>query len=84
MSPRHHAVDQPNVNAKALHARIEKCDLELSISDGRRLSDQLIEPRCGHRAEDVSELFLSDATVGFHHHYGEKRLCHGRLTTSSY
>jgi hypothetical protein len=27
---------------KSLHARIEKLDLELSISDGLRLSDQLI------------------------------------------
>ena len=35
---------------KSLHARIEKFDLELSVRDGRRLSDQLIQPRCGQRA----------------------------------
>src|SRR6266508_1325716 len=35
---------------KSLHARIEKLDLELSISDGLRLSDQLIQPLFGHRA----------------------------------
>ena len=29
---------------KRLNARIEKRDLALSISDGRRLSDELIEP----------------------------------------
>jgi hypothetical protein len=29
---------------KSLHARIEKLDLELSIVDGLRLSDQLIQP----------------------------------------
>ena len=34
---------------KSLHARIEKLDLELSISDGLRLSDQLIQPLFGHR-----------------------------------
>src|SRR5919108_5602798 len=33
-----------------LHARIEKRDLELPISNGLRLSDQLIEPLVGHRA----------------------------------
>src|ERR1700730_9565886 len=33
-----------------LHARIEKLDLELSISNGLRLSDQLIQPRLGHGA----------------------------------
>ncbi len=32
------------------HARIETFDLELAIHDGRRLPDQLIEPRCGHSA----------------------------------
>jgi hypothetical protein len=32
---------------KSLHARIEKLDLELSISDGLRLSDQLIQPLFG-------------------------------------
>jgi hypothetical protein len=35
---------------KSLHARIEKLDLELSISDGLRLSDQLIQPLFGNRA----------------------------------
>ena len=35
---------------KNLHARIEKLDLELSISDGLRLSDQLIHPLFGNRA----------------------------------
>ena len=35
---------------KSLHARIEKLDLELSIGDGLRLSDQLIQPLFGHRA----------------------------------
>ena len=35
---------------KSLHARIEKLDLELSISDGLRLPDQLIQPLFGHRA----------------------------------
>jgi len=30
----------PNVNAKNLHARTEKLDLELVIGDGFRLSDQ--------------------------------------------
>src|SRR5258706_14026187 len=35
---------------KRLHARIEKLDLELSISNGLRLSDQLIQPLFGHRA----------------------------------
>jgi hypothetical protein len=29
---------------KSLYARIEKLDLELAISDGLRLSDQLIQP----------------------------------------
>src|SRR6266545_4716749 len=33
-----------------LHAPIEKLDLEQSISDGVRLSDQLIQPLFGHRA----------------------------------
>ncbi len=35
---------------KSLHARIEKLDLELSISDGLRLSDQLIQPLFANRA----------------------------------
>src|SRR4029453_9926535 len=35
---------------KSLHAGIEKLDLELSISDGLRLSDQLIQPLFGNRA----------------------------------
>src|SRR5258708_30747069 len=35
---------------KSPHARIEKLDLELAISNGLRLSDQLIEPLLGHRA----------------------------------
>jgi hypothetical protein len=35
---------------KSLHARIEKVDLELSISDGHRLSHQLIQPLYGNRA----------------------------------
>src|SRR5829696_507016 len=34
----------------SLHARIEKLDLELSISDGLRLSDQLIQPLFANRA----------------------------------
>src|SRR5919199_948463 len=34
----------------SLHARIEKLDLELSISDGLRLSDQLIHPLFANRA----------------------------------
>src|SRR2546422_1901953 len=36
--------------SKSLHARVEKLDLELSISDGLRLSDQLIQPLFGNRA----------------------------------
>jgi len=32
---------------KGLHARIEKLDLELSIGDGLRLSDHLIQPLFG-------------------------------------
>jgi hypothetical protein len=43
-------VDQLNVNAKASTPRIEKLDLELSISNGLRLSDQLIQPLFGNRA----------------------------------
>src|SRR5215212_7995072 len=35
---------------KSLHARIEKLDLEASISNGLRLSDQLIQPLFGNRA----------------------------------
>src|SRR6185295_13954866 len=35
---------------KSLHARIEKLDLELSIGDGLRLSDQLIQPLFGKRS----------------------------------
>src|ERR1700730_13925682 len=35
---------------KGLHARIEEFDLELSISDGLRLPDELIHPRFGNRA----------------------------------
>ena len=35
---------------KSLHARIEKLDLELSISNGLRLSDQLIQPLFANRA----------------------------------
>src|SRR5262245_46589598 len=35
---------------KGFHARIEKLDLELSISDGLWLSDQLIQPLFGNRA----------------------------------
>src|SRR5713226_6437907 len=35
---------------KRLHARIEKHDLELPISDRLRLSDQLIQPLFGNRA----------------------------------
>src|SRR5881275_310297 len=35
---------------KSLHARIEELDLELSVSDGGRLSDQLIQPLFGNRA----------------------------------
>ena len=46
----HHRRGSAERKHKSFHARIEKFDLELSISDGRRLSDQLIQPRCGHRA----------------------------------
>src|SRR5260370_15942490 len=35
---------------KSLHARIEKLDLELSISNGLRLPDQLIQPLVSRRA----------------------------------
>src|SRR5258707_12630614 len=35
---------------ESLHARIEKLDLELAISNGLRLSDQLIQPLFGNRA----------------------------------
>src|SRR6266516_2222059 len=35
---------------KSLHAGIEKLDLELAISNGLRLTDQLIQPLVGHRA----------------------------------
>src|ERR1700694_5816464 len=35
---------------KRLHARIEELDLELSVSDGVRLPDQLIQPLLGNRA----------------------------------
>src|SRR5215211_7964599 len=35
---------------KSLHTRIEKLDLELSINDGLRLSDQLIQPLFANRA----------------------------------
>src|SRR5260370_15445137 len=35
---------------ESLHARIEKLDLELPISNGLRLPDQLIEPLFGSRA----------------------------------
>ena len=41
---------QPNVNAKASTPGIEKLDLELSISNRLRLSDQLIQPLFGNRA----------------------------------
>src|SRR5436305_5895017 len=34
----------------SLHPRIEKLDLELSIRDGLRLSDQLIHPLFANRA----------------------------------
>src|SRR6478609_2571417 len=37
--------------SKSLRARIEKLDFELSIGDRRRLSDQLIQPLLGHRAD---------------------------------
>ena len=35
---------------KSLHPGIQKLDLELSIGDGLRLSDQLVQPLFGHRA----------------------------------
>src|SRR2546425_1045196 len=35
---------------KGLHARIEKLDLELAISNVPQLSDQLIQPLVAHRA----------------------------------
>ena len=38
------------MNAKSLHARIEKLDFELAIGDGLRLPDQLVQPLLGHRA----------------------------------
>ena len=42
---------------KCLHARIEKLDLELAISNVPRLPDQLIQPLVGHRAV---ALFVND------------------------
>jgi hypothetical protein len=33
-----------------LHLRLEKLDLELAIGDGRRLSDQLVQPLIGGAA----------------------------------
>src|SRR5437867_2112132 len=44
------AVGSAEREHKCLHARIEKLDLELSIGDGLRLSDQLIQPLFGNRA----------------------------------
>ena len=38
----------PEGESISLHARIEKFDLELSISDGLGLSDQLVQPLFGH------------------------------------
>src|SRR5262245_61397618 len=35
---------------KSLHTRIEKLNLELPVSDGLRLSDQLIQPLFGNLA----------------------------------
>ena len=35
---------------KGLEARINKLDLELSVSDGLRLSDQLLQPLFGNPA----------------------------------
>jgi hypothetical protein len=35
---------------ESLNTRVEKLDLELSVSDGRRLPDQLIQPLFGHRS----------------------------------
>src|SRR5437764_140761 len=35
---------------KSLHARIEKLDLKVPISNGLRLADQLIQPLLGNRA----------------------------------
>src|SRR5262245_11150649 len=35
---------------KSLHAQTEKLDFELSIGDGLRLSDQLVQPLLGHCA----------------------------------
>ena len=46
----HHHRGSAERKHKSFHARIEKFDLELSIRDGWRVSDQLIQPRCGHRA----------------------------------
>jgi len=43
----------PERERKSLHARIEKLDPELSISDGRRLSDQLIQPLVANLAVEV-------------------------------
>src|SRR5438552_4787949 len=42
--------ESPERERKGLHARIEKLDLELTISDGLRLPDQLIHPLLGDRA----------------------------------
>jgi len=38
---------------KGLDARTEKLDLQLAIDDGSWLSDQLVEPLFGHRAETL-------------------------------
>src|SRR5919112_962983 len=36
--------------AKSLHPRIEKLDLEVSVADGPRLPDQLVQPLFANRA----------------------------------
>jgi hypothetical protein len=38
------------VNEKASRPEIEKLDLDFSINDGHRLTDQLIHPWLGNRA----------------------------------
>src|ERR1700737_3442782 len=46
---------------KRLHARIEKLDLELAISDGPRLPDQLVQSLVAHRA---AALLVNVTAVG--------------------
>jgi hypothetical protein len=48
---------------KSLHPRIEKLDLELSISDGLGLSDQLIQSLFGNRAVALLVNVYSMSTI---------------------